>query len=372
MKFSTKSAIFSMLAGAAILFSVETKAQLTLPATSQEAEVTQRVGITDITIHYNRPYKRGREIWGGIVPYGFNVSNFGAQRPAPWRAGADYNTTIEFTHDVKFEGKNVKAGKYALFMAPKENGDVTIVLSSNTTSWGSFFYDEKEDILRVDVTSKDVENSREILTYEFNTVTPNSTTATLHWDKKEIPFKIDVAVNDIVMEGIENDLRNPKGFNQNTWDQAAGYAFRAGNLDKALEWTNASISGNFFSKETYANLSLKAQILMQQGKNAEALEYVDKAAPLASNNQTFGLVNQLITAGEKAKALEVAKKNVKKSKAAWPSNYILARAYSSNNNYKSAIKSMNTALKNAPNERLKGRLNGELDRLKKGEDFTAN
>ncbi|NAS30844.1 DUF2911 domain-containing protein [Flavobacteriaceae bacterium R38] len=371
MKFSTKNTIFSMLAGAAILFSVETKAQLTLPATSQEAEVTQRVGITDITIHYNRPYKRGREIWGGIVQYGFNTSNFGAGRPAPWRAGADYNTTIEFTDDVKFEGKDVKAGKYALFVAPNEDGSAVIVLSTNTTSWGSFFYDEKEDVLRATVQSRDVDNSREILTYEFNTVTPNSTTATLHWDKKEIPFKIEVDVNSIVMKGIENDLRNPKGFQQATWDQAAGYAFRAGNLDKALEWTNASIAGNFFSKETYTNLSLKAQILMQQGKKAEALSIIDKAAPLATNQQTYGLVTQLITAKETAKAVAVAKKNVKNSKAAWPSNYALARAYSASGNYKSAIKAINTSLEKAPNQ-FKGRLNGELDKLKKGEDITAN
>ena len=355
----------------AIHFSSTTNAQLTLPATSQEAEVTQRVGITDITIHYNRPYKRNREIWGGIVHYGFNASNFGAGRPAPWRAGADYNTTIEFTDDVKFEGKDVKAGKYALFMAPKENGDVTIVLSSNTTSWGSFFYDEKEDVLRVDVKSRDVDNSRELLTYEFNTVTPTSTTATLHWDKKEIPFKIEVAVTDIVMRGIENDLRNPIGFNQSTWDQAAGYAFRAGKLDKALEWVNASIEGQFFSKENYSNLSLKGQILMQQGNKAEALKYIEKSAPLATNNQTFGLVNQLINAGEKTLALKVAKDNLKRFNAAWPSNYILSRAYSANNNYKSAIKSISKALEIAPGG-IKPRLEGELKQLQEGKDFTAN
>jgi len=84
-------------------------AQLTLPATSPEAEVTQRVGITDITIHYNRPYVKGRKVWGGLVQYGFNDPGFGTSKSAPWRSGADYNTTIEFTHDVKFEGKDVKA-----------------------------------------------------------------------------------------------------------------------------------------------------------------------------------------------------------------------------------------------------------------------
>ncbi|NER13358.1 DUF2911 domain-containing protein [Leptobacterium flavescens] len=368
MRFSTTRAIFSIFAGVAFLFTTEANAQLTLPATSQEAEVSQRVGITDITIHYNRPAVRGRQVWGALVPYGFNNLGFGTATAAPWRAGADYNTTIEFTHDVKLEGKDVKAGKYALFMAPKENGDVTIVLSNNTTSWGSFFYDQAEDALRVDVKSKDADH-RELLTYEFNTVNPTATVASLFWEKKEIPFKIDVAVSDIVMKGIENDLRNPKGFNQNTWDQAARYAMGAGNMDKALEWVNSSISGNFFSKETYTNLTLRAQILMQQGKKAEALADIDKAIPLATNAQMFNLSNQLITAGEKGKALTVAKNNVKKNKGAWPSNYVLARAYSANGDFKNAIKNLNKSLESAP-DRFKGRLNGDLAKLQKGEDIT--
>jgi len=368
MKTFTRKGILATIFGVALLLTEQANAQLTLPAGSQEAEVTQRVGITDITIHYNRPSKRGREIWGGLVQYGFNEAGFGDGRPAPWRAGADYNTTIEFTHDVKFEGKDVKAGKYALFVAPKEDGSATIVLSSNTTSWGSFFYRESEDVLRVDVTSKDVEQSRELLTYEFNTVAPTSTTGTLHWDKKEIPFKIDVAVTDIVMAGIENDLRNPIGFQQTTWDQAAGYAFRSGNMEKALEWTNASIEGKFFSKENFSNLSLKGQILMQQGKKAEALAVMEKSVPYATNREVFALVRQLINANEKNKAVEIAKNNIKNNKKDWISNYALAIAYSSNKSFKNAIKSLNQSLTAAP-DNFKARLNGEIEKLKKGEDI---
>lgn len=366
MKNFTNKAICILAMGVAFLFTIEITAQVTLPATSQEAEVTQRVGITDIIIHYNRPAKKEREIWGGLVQYGFNDLGFGTSKSAPWRAGADYNTTIEFTHDVKFEGKDVKSGKYALFMAPKEDGSVTIILSSNTTSWGSFYYDETEDVLRVEVTSKDVEQGRELLTYEFNTVEATSTIATLHWDKKEIPFKIDVAVTDIVMAGISDDLRNPKSFQQSTWDQAAGYAFRAGNMEKALEWTNASIEGNFFSKENFSNLSLKGQILMEKGDKQEALASFTKAASHATNNQTFGLVNQLITANEKDKALAIAKMNATKNKGAFPSNYILTRIYASKGDFKKALKSAEASLEVAP-DRFKKRLSGEIEKLKKGE-----
>ncbi len=350
-----------------VVFTTTLDAQLTLPAGSPEAEVTQRVGITDITIHYNRPYVKGREIWGKLVPYGFNDLGFGTSKSAPWRAGADYNTTIEFTHDVKIEGNAVSAGKYALFFAIEENGDVTGILSSNTTSWGSYFYDEAEDVLRFNVKAKDLETSVELLTFGFDTVAANSAVASLKWEKKEIPFTIEVNVKDIVMKGIANDLRNPKGFRQANWDQAANYAFGAGDLDKALEWANASISGNFFSKESFSNLSLKSQILAKQGKKEEAYQFLDKAITLGNAREIYGAGTQLL-ATDVNKALSILKTNVKQNKGAWPSNYGLARAYSAKGDYKNAIKSINKSLAVAP-ANFKPRLEQGLEKLKKGEDI---
>ena len=367
---SLKAKCIVALAFFAIAFSIPVEAQLTLPATSPEAEVTQRVGITDITIHYNRPYVRGRKIWGGLVPYGFTNPGFGTATSAPWRSGADYNTTIEFPHDVKIEGNDVKAGKYGLFFAVEENGDVTGILSSNTTSWGSFFYDEKEDVLRFKTKAEDVEKHYEMLTYEFDTADATSTVASLKWEKKAIPFKIEVDVTTIVLEGISNDLRNPTGFNQQTWDQAANYAFNAGNLDKALEWTNASISGWFFSKETFTNLSLKSRILARQGKNTEADAILDKAIPLGSARELYGAGSQFLRSGNADKALSIMKANVKNNKGAWPSNFGLAQAYSAKKDFKNAVKFMNKALANAP-ANFKGRVQQNLDRLKKGEDINA-
>ena len=366
---SNYSKLTSLLLIAFFTFMTSINAQLTLPAGSPEAEVTQRVGITDITIHYNRPYVKGREIWGKLVPYGFNDLGFGTSKSAPWRSGADYNTTIEFTHDVEIEGNAVKAGKYALFFAIEENGNVTGILSSNTTSWGSYFYDESEDVLRFTTKSNDISNSIEMLTYSFDTADATSTVASLKWEKKEIPFKITVAVQDIVMKGIANDLRNPIGFQQSTWDQAANYAFNAGDLEKALEWTNASISGNFFSKENFSNLSLKSQILAKQGKSAESYKVLDKAIALGNAREIYGAGTQLI-GKDNAKALSVLKANVKNSKGVWPSNYGLARAYSANGSYKNAIASLKKSLKVAP-ANFKPRLEQAIARLNKGEDINA-
>lgn len=342
------------------------KAQITLPATSPEAEVSQRVGITDITIHYNRPSTKGRKIWGNLVPYGFNYLGFGTAKAAPWRAGSDYNTTIHFTHEVSIQGNKVPAGTYALFMAPEENGEVTIILSSNTTSWGSYYYDEEEDVLRFKVISIDKDISTEVLTYSFNSAAPTSVTASLLWGTKEIPFKIDVAVEDIVMTGIRNDLRNPKGFQQSTWDSAANYALGIGQLDQALEWINASIKGNFFSKETFTNLSLKSGILEKQGKTAEANGLLQKALPLGSPDELYKLGLRFVLNGELDKAIETMQANVKNNDGAFPSHYGLARAYSAKKDFKNALAALEKTGADTP-EHFKPRFEKYKARLKRGE-----
>lgn len=111
--------------------------------------VGERVGLTDITITYNRPRVKGREgkIWGQLVPYGFSDQGFGTSKEAPWRAGANECTTIEFSNDVNIEGKNLEAGKYGFFIAPGKD-ESTLIFSKNNTAWGSFFYDPSEDVLR--------------------------------------------------------------------------------------------------------------------------------------------------------------------------------------------------------------------------------
>ncbi|MCK8524120.1 DUF2911 domain-containing protein [Aquimarina sp. D1M17] len=357
----------SCIVGAMLMFSIQSNAQLKVPEGSQRAQVTQRVGITDITIDYGRPSVKEREVWGKLVPYGYNNLGFGTSTAAPWRAGANNNTTIEFSHNVKVEGKDLAAGLYGLHIAVKEDGGATVIFSKDYNAWGSYFYDEKKDALRVDVKTKEVPHT-ETLTFLFPEYKANSTVAALRWEKKEIPFTIEVDVESIVLAGIESDLQNSPGFTQSNWDNAANYAFNAGKLDEALKWIDASISGNFFSKETFSNLSLKSRILAKQGKTSEAMTFVDKAAQLGNPTEVFQLGTGLIGQGQKDKALAVLKENVKKSNGAWPSNYGLARAYAANGDYKNAIKAMNTSMAKAP-DRFKNRLTGELEKLEKGEDI---
>jgi hypothetical protein len=160
---------------------------------SLKASVTQRLGTDcDITIDYSRPGVKGRKIWGGLVPYGMSPGNeYSKNKPYPWRAGANQNTTIEFKKDVLVEGKPLPAGKYGVHMIPGEK-DWVIIFSKNNAAWGSFTYNEAEDALRVTVKPVKAPHA-EWLMFGFDDLAGTSATAYLHWEQLKVPFKIQVA-----------------------------------------------------------------------------------------------------------------------------------------------------------------------------------
>src|SRR5215475_2994517 len=176
-------------------------AQLDLPPSggNPRATLMEEVGITSITIKYSRPDVNGREgkIWGDgkVVTYGFSTASLLTNKNTePWRAGANETTTISFEHDVKVEGKDIKAGTYGLFMAIWAD-KVTIIFSRQTGAWGSFYYDEKDDALRVDVKPIKLDKSVEFLKYEFIEHKPKYCVIALQWEYLSIPFRVDVDVD---------------------------------------------------------------------------------------------------------------------------------------------------------------------------------
>jgi len=181
---------------------------LDLPRPSQHAVIIQRIGITDVTINYHRPMVNKRKLWGGLVPYG-----------QVWRAGANENTTIKFSDPVTIEGKPLAAGAYGLHMIPGEN-EWTVIFSRNSTSWGSFTYNQAEDALRVTVKPQAAE-FHEALTYDFDDVNPDSTVVTLRWEKVAVPFKVGVNTHEIVEQNLHNQLRGLAQYSWQGWDDAA-------------------------------------------------------------------------------------------------------------------------------------------------------
>jgi tetratricopeptide (TPR) repeat protein len=344
-------------------------AQLDLPRGSQMAKVSQRVGISDITIAYSRPSVKGREVWGKLVPYGMNNLGFGTAKESPWRAGANENTVIKFEDDVTVEGKDLAAGKYGLHMIIHEDNRATIIFSKNYKAWGSYFYNPEADALRVEVSMVDNAHT-ELLTYTFDDVTANSATVGLSWDKMKIPFKIEMDVTDVVLTDIRAKLENSPGFNKQTWEQAANFSLNnGGDLDEALGWIDATIAGMFFSKKEFNNLSTKSRILAKQGKTAEAAAVMDEAMEYATVFEIHGYGRQLIGQGKKEKAMEVFKMNAKKNKGEWPVDFGMARAHSAMGNYSTALKHLKIAATRAPDQPNKDAIAGYLENLKNGKDI---
>lgn len=160
------------------------------PQKSPKASISQRIGAdTDVEINYHRPAVNGRKVWGELVPYGMNPGNkYSKDKPYPWRAGANENTTISFNHDVMIEGKKIAAGKYGLHMLPAE-GKFKIMLNKVNDSWGSYSYDASQDVLTVEVATE-AAPFNEWLEYGFEGLSDTGATAYLQWEKLKVPFKI--------------------------------------------------------------------------------------------------------------------------------------------------------------------------------------
>jgi len=354
-------------------------AQLSTPpgGGSQRSYVKQHIGgVGKVAIEYSSPGARGRTIYGGVVPYGFNNLGFGlssADNPSPWRAGADQNTTFYFSHDVLIEGKELKAGKYGFFVAPAQDGPWTVIFSYDNNHWGSFFYKPENDALRIEVEAEDAE-FREWLTYDFIDRQPTSTTVALIWGDKKLPIKIEL--KDPVgahMKVLSAELNNQAGFIAQNYSAAARYASSVGEHDQAIAWADAAINAPFFGLKNWGTMFTKATVLTAAGKTNEAAEIMDEAIKLPGATvfaiHQYG--RQLIASGQNEKALEVFKFNHKKNNGAWPTNYGLARGYAAMGNYKQALKYMQLAKENVPagdtvNPPI---IDQNIEKLKKGEDI---
>lgn len=358
-----------MLICMVLVHAVATSQLLDLPRASQMAGVSQRIGITDINISYSRPNVADRPVWGALVPYGMNNLGFGTSLESPWRAGANENTVISFSSPVSVEGQPLDAGSYGLHMVILEDGKATVIFSNNHTSWGSYFYDPSEDALRVEVETKEIPHT-EHLTYLFTGVEANSVTASLNWEKKQVPFTISADVKELVLEDIRKKMKDSPGFSRQTWEQAANFSINnGGDPEEALTWINAAIEGQFFSQKTFNNLQLKAQILVKLGRGEEAAALMKESLPLGTVFEVHQYGRQLITQGQPNEALEVFKWNSSAHKDTWPVDYGLARGYSATGDYKKALKHLKVAAGRAPDQLNKDTIAGNLKKLEMGEDI---
>ena len=211
------------LLAAILLFTATAFAQLDLPASGNNtrATISEEVGVTSITIKYSRPdvNKREGKIWGdgNVVTYGFSTQNYITNKnTSPWRAGANENTIIIFEHDVKVEGQALKAGTYSLHMAMGAD-NVTLIFNTQSEAWGSFYYDEKYDALRVNVKPVALDKSVEYLKYEFIEHKEKYCVIAMQWEKLSVPFKVDVDVDNIILARLREQLTSQEDLTAVTW-----------------------------------------------------------------------------------------------------------------------------------------------------------
>ena len=326
--------------------------ELNIPRASQRAGVTQRIGLTDVTITYHRPAVGGREIWGKTVPYG-----------KVWRAGANENTTITFSDDVTVEGKPLPAGSYGLHTIPDKE-QWTIVFSKNSTSWGSFSYDQKEDALRVNVKPRPAE-AFEQLTYTFENVKPDSAVATLRWEKLAVPFQIDVDLKAVVLRSIKNELRSVGGFTWAGYDEAAQWCLDNNyNLEEALKWEQNSID----NEPRFENWETRSRILNAMGRKDEADNALTTALEKASAIQLYVFARGLQRQGNTKRAFELYPQVPGKDPNHWISHLALARIDSNKGDFPAATKEMTQAISGAP-EANKPFLEPLLKRLEAKDDI---
>lgn len=270
---------------AVALFLIGTAAysqQLQMPQASPSAKISQKVGLTDVTVDYSRPSTKGRKIFGELVPYG-----------QVWRTGANAATILDFSTDVEISGNPIPAGKYAMYSIPDKD-KWTIVFSKNTELWGAIGYNTDEDVLRFEVEPKKLSRKYETFEISFNNMTDDGADLSLKWENTRIDFRISTEVEPIVMAQIQELVIDTKTENPSLLYAAANYYFtNQKDMNQAYTWISKSVE----SDPKYWTMHLKAKIEAALGKNEDAIASAKKSmemAEIAKNPDYIALNERLI------------------------------------------------------------------------------
>ena len=238
-----------------------------------------------------------------------------------------------------YEGHPLPAGTYGLHTIPNAD-EWTIIFSKNSTSWGSFSYDEKEDALRVKIKPTTGEN-RDSLAYTFDDIKPESAAVTLRWGKVAVPFHVSVDVNAITERSIRNQLRNVGGFTWAGFDEAGNWSLDNNyKLDEGLKWEETSIQ----NEERFDNLETKSRILDAMGKKQEGADTLKKALEQANAIQLYVYARGLQRQKQQDKAFELYREDAKKYPNHWITHVGTARIDSASGNFDDAVKEMKIAV----------------------------
>jgi tetratricopeptide (TPR) repeat protein len=328
------------------------------------------LGVTEIEIRWNAPGVKGREgkIWGTeTAPFGFEVLGFGSSKPSPWRAGADENTTISFSTDVKINGQTLPAGKYGFLIALYQDS-CTLIFNKNTEAWGGYFYRPDLDVLRVKtIQQKDQKQSVERLAYIFSDQTSNSIEIALEWERWKIPFKVEVDLAGTTLASIRKQLSGALGFDPPSLQAAANWCLvNNTNYEEGLEWINRATEPNLGGTQSFGALSIKSGLLEKMNRKDEADKMMTAAIENGSAIELHQYGRRLLMEKKNSEAMKVFEKNYIKHKGAWPTNAGMMRGYSAMGNYKKALEHAKLALPQATDEVNKKSLEAAIKTLSEG------
>jgi hypothetical protein len=336
---------------------------------NKKASVSEQVGIVEIVINYNRPGVKGREgkIYNTpVAHYGFTDLGHGTSNAAPWRAGANENTTVSFSYPVKVEGKDLPAGTYGFFIALGED-ESTLIFSKVNTSWGSFYYDSTQDALRVNVKNQKLDKPVEWLKYEFTDQRDDGVTVAMSWEKRMIPFKVDVDRKALQMAAFTNGFRTTRPYydfiSAATWCVQNNYG-----LEQALQWMDRAIYFRVMGEKNFRSLSTKASVLLKMNRIEEAKKVMEEAVPMGTMFDVHFYGRQLLGLNEVDEAFKIFKANYDKYPGESATNVGMGRVYSAKGNYKKALTYMETAFKKAPDEASKNNIQSMIVKLKEGKN----
>lgn len=360
-------------------FSVAQTITLSAPpnGNNQQSSVSQWIGLVSVTINYRGPDVHGPNgedrkghIWGELVHYGLkDPDGYGTSLASPWRAGANEITSITVSHDVKINGKDLKAGTYGLMLQLEKDKPWTWIFSKNSTSWGVYYYTPSEDVLRVEAKPEDCAYT-EWLTYGFDDRQLLSANAYLQWENKKIGFKVEVPNGlQLYVDKMRGELTSYAGFNSDNWLRNARFCLKNNiNLEEALKWTDISMNNERFNgQKTFNAMQMKADLLNAMNRGQEADAVMKDAMTTATLNDIHQYGKSLLASGKNEKALEIFKLNRQKNPTDKFTTYVgLARGYAAVGNKTEAIKNWEVALKNIPEDQKANAANyqEELKKLK--------
>lgn len=250
------SVIFFLISSVGTL-QAQLPASLELPRVSPKENRGITIGYTKIGFEYSSVAVRDRQIWGGLVPYG-----------QVWRTGANENTVFSVSDDVLINGERLPVGTYGIHTIPGEDS-WTLIFSNFSNAWGSYFYDESEDQLRVEVIPEEMNSTYEWMKFSFENYTDTSVDMSLKWAGLKVPFTVTIP-KEITFSHIEDQFRTLPAFSWQGFFQGAQYTLNNEyEMEKGLQWIERAIA----QERSPQTLSVKGRLLAKTGaiKQAEEL-----------------------------------------------------------------------------------------------------